>query len=377
MNVRVSCKTLFDVLQLAGLLLVAACATAPQDPQASRPVGNLIFPDPPEEPRFIYERSLYSDANVTAEQEGAKLREMLTGVNPQSGLGAMVKPYGIAVFQGRVFVSDPAARHVRVFDVPNQKAYIIGDDAGLGQLTKPMGLSVDRLGNLYVADATANAVVVFDKDGRFLRRIGGPKWLSRVVGVTVDPRGDRMYVTDVGGVRSQDHRVRVFNPVDGTHMFDIGGRGPGAGQLNFPYDVAVGKEGRLYVVDSGNFRVQIFDRDGKYLSSFGAAGKQYGSFARPKQIAADAEGNVYVVDAAFANFQIFNSAGQLLMFIGRPSETDGPARYVLPAGITVDEDGRVYVVDQWHKKVDIFRPARLTSGQGYLAIRTKAGTVKK
>jgi sugar lactone lactonase YvrE len=91
-----------------------------------------------------------------------------------------------------------------------------------------------------------------------------------------------------------------------------------------------------------------------------------GNFARPKEIAADRDGNVYVVDAAFGNFQIFNADGDLLMFIGERSETDGPAKYMLPSGIAVDGDGRVYFVDQWFRKIDVFRPYALPAGQGYV-----------
>jgi len=356
-------------------LTLAACAPLPEAPEKPADAAPLVFPGPPETPRFVYERSLYGSGNVVAEEENSKLRQLLTGEGPKAGEG-LGKPYAVAVFQGRVFVSDSVQRFVSVFDVPNGRFYRIGDD-GPGQLVKPHGLDVDRAGNLYVADSTAKAVVVFDKDGRFLRRIGGAKWFDRPASVTVDPKGDRMYVVDVGGVRSTEHRVRVFNPVDGRHLFDFGSRGSGPGEFNFPYDLAVGKDGRLYVVDTGNFRVQVFDHDGKYLKSFGRAGKQPGNFARPKEIAADADGNLYVVDAAFGNFQIFDPEGELLMFIGEHDERDGPAKYRLPSGIHVDEDGRVYFVDQWFKKIDVFRPVRLQPGQGYLAAKKKAGPVKK
>ena len=363
-------------LLASSALVIAACAPMPVAPE-SKPVDAvaLVFPPPPDEPRFVYERSLHGSTDVAAEDANVKLRQIFTGEATKSGEG-LGKPYAVAVFQGRVFVSDTVRRAVSVFDFPNQRFYRIGED-GPGQLAKPLGLDVDRAGNLYVADATAKAVVVFDKDGKFLRRIGSAKWFTRLASVTVDPKGDRMYVVDVGGVKSTDHRVRVFNPVDGAHLFDFGSRGSGPGELNFPYDVAVGKEGRLYVVDTGNFRIQIFDRDGKYLKSFGSVGKQLGSFARPKEIAADAEGNVYVIDSEQGNFQIFNADGELLMFIGQHDERGGPARYMLPTGIHVDEDGRVYVVDQFFRKVDVFRPARLKPEQGYLAAKNKPDTVKK
>ena len=129
------------------------------------------------------------------------------------------------------------------------------------------------------------------------------------------------------------------------------------------------------MVDGGNFRVLVFDRDGKFLKSFGTVGKQFGQFARPKEVATDPAGNVYVVDAAFGNFQIFNPEGELLLFVGERSERDGPGNYMLPSGIYVDEDGRVYMVDQWFRKVDVFRPVALAASQGHLQRARKSAAV--
>ena len=127
----------------------------------------------------------------------------------------------------------------------------------------------------------------------------------------------------------------------------------------FPLQAAVAPDGTLYVVDSGNFRVESFDPDGNFLSSFGSVGRFPGQFARPKGIAVDPAGNVYVVDTAFGNLQIFDRNGQLLMFLGERGEAGYPGKFMLPAGVDVDADGRVYMVDQFFRKVDVFRPANL------------------
>ena len=346
----------------AAALLLAACAAVTEAPVRRAPA--LVFPPPPDEPRFVYERTIHSSADVVTEQPGADLRRLVTG--EQRTGEALSKPYAIAVYRGKLYVSDTVARYVRVFDVPGGLYTKIGDDDGPGNLVKPVGLDVDAKGNLYVADITLRAIVVYGPDGTFLRRIGGEKWFQRLASVTVDPEGRRAYGVDTGGVSSEQHMVRVFDAVSGAHLMDIGKRGSGPGEFNLPRDVAIGKDGRLYVVDGGNFRVVVFDRDGKYLHAFGSVGKQYGQFARPKEVATDREGNVYVVDTAFGNFQIFNPDGELLLFVGDRAERDAPGKYMLPSGIAVDEDGRVYMVDQWFRKIDVFRPAGLKSDEGFL-----------
>jgi len=349
--------------------LLAACGSTPPPPEAkaARP---LLFPAPPEEPRFVYERSIRSSGDVVPDAQSGELRRLVTGEEARGE--PLAKPYAVAVHRGRVYVSDTVTRFVRLFDVPQGQQHRIGDDEGPGQLIKPIGLDVDAAGNLYVADIGAKAVVVYGPDRQFLRRIGGEKWFSRLSSVTVDPAGQRVYAVDLGGVSSEQHQVRVFDAVSGAHLMDLGKRGSGPGEFNLPRDLAIGLDGRLYVVDGGNFRVVVFDRAGRYLQSFGSVGKQYGQFARPKEVATDREGNVYVVDAAFGNFQIFNPDGELLMFIGDRSERDGPAKYMLPSGIAVDEDGRVYVVDQWFRKIDVYRPVALQAEAGHLVRRPLA-----
>ena len=361
-------------MRLRGFMLLtasiglAACAPLPEQAEDARPRGPIVFPAPPDEPRFAYERTIYSSADVVRDDRETTMRRLITG-EARRGEG-LAKPYAVAVHQGRIFLSDSVERFVKVFDVPQGRHFRIGVDDP-GRLAKPLGIDVDRIGTLYVADATQKAILVYDREGKFLRRIGSEKHFDRLSSVTVDPKGERLYVVDIGGVSSENHRVRVFDARAGTHLYDIGKRGKGPGEFNLPRDLAIGKDGQLYVVDGGNFRVQVFDANGKYLHSFGAVGKQLGNFARPKEIATDKEGNVYVVDTAFGNFQIFNADGDLLMFVGDRSEQDGPARYMLPSGIYVDEDGRVYMVDQWFRKVDVFRPYKLGPNEGWLG-RTAA-----
>jgi DNA-binding beta-propeller fold protein YncE len=350
-------------------VLMAACA-APPVAVSVAPMQELVFPAPPDEPRFVFERTVRTSADLMPVDQGGALRRLVTGEEVRGE--PLSKPYAIAVTRGRVYVSDTVSRHVHLFDVPRGEFHRIGGDGGAGQLIKPIGVDVDAAGHLYVADMGSQSIMVYGPDRRFLRRIGGSPWFSRLTSVTVDPGGTRVYAVDIGGVASDRHVVRVFDARSGAHLMDIGKRGSGPGEFNLPRDVAIGLDGRLYVVDGGNFRVVVFDRDGKHLFAFGSIGKQHGQFARPKEVAIDRDGNVYVVDTAFGNFQIFDADGALLMFVGDRSERDGPAKYMLPSGIAVDEDGRVYVVDQWFRKIDVYRPVGLRREAGSLAMRAQA-----
>lgn len=369
LNVRNATTKLCALAVVGATLTLSACAPVSKVSDLAVDDNRLTYPAPPDTPRFIFERTIRGSADVVPDQEESALKRALTGqARTTEPLG---KPYAIATYRGRIFVSDSTDHFIKVFDVPAGKYSKIGDEEGDGLLSKPLGIDIDSAGTLYVADAGAKAIYIFDKEGKFLRKIAGPKFFDRLSSVTADPNGERIYVVDIGGVKSEQHRVRVFDAHNGNHLFDIGKRGSGPGEFNLPRDVAIGKNGQLYVVDGGNFRVQIFDHDGKYLQSFGTIGKQLGNFARPKEAATDREGNVYVVDAAFGNFQIFNPDGELLMYIGERSEREGPGRYMLPSGINIDEDGRIYFVDQWFRKIDIFRPYSMKAEDGYLVHKPK------
>jgi DNA-binding beta-propeller fold protein YncE len=348
------------VLGMAALLLFTGCAEAPKTPV--RKVEIPVYPPPPETPRFYYERTIRSSADVVADDKDGALRRALTGEN-RAGEG-LDKPYGVAARGGRIYIGDTAGRNVAMFDLNTRKHKRIGVEEP-GALRMPLGVDLDAAGNLYVLDATLKKIFMYDGDGKYLRTLAQDiKW-SRPVGLTIDSARKRIYAVDAGGVDSIEHKVRVIDLDTGKALFDIGTRGDGPGELNLPRDVAIGADGLLYVVDGGNFRIQVFDKDGKFLKTFGGIGRRSGQFARPKEIAADSDGNLYIVDTAFANVQIFNPAGQLLLDVGGRGESDGPGKFMLPSGIAVDADGRIYMVDQFYRKLDVFRPARLPATARY------------
>lgn len=354
-------------LSLAALAIVTGCValddTGPAEPQA-----DIVYPPPPETARFIFERTILSSADVVTANRDTRWRQILTGEAATST--GFSKPFDVEVCQGRIYVSDTVRRSVLLFDVPAGTFSEIGLQEP-GALRKPLGMAVDSDCNLYVVDGTASRVVIYDQDGEYVNAVGGSQWFRRPSHVEVDPDGIRIYVVDTGGIDNDQHMVRVFETASGEHLFDIGERGDDPGNFNLARDIALGSGGRLYIVDGGNFRVQVFGIDGNYIGAFGSIGVSPGQFSRPKGIDTDPDGNVYVTDSAFGNFQIFDPEGQLLLFIGTRSETSDPGKYMLPAGIAVDEDGRVYMVDQFFRKLDIFRPADLAAGQGFLGARSQ------
>lgn len=348
------------------VVLLQACASSPE--QEAKELQPLYFPMPPDEARFVFERTVQSSSEIKSKDSTQELRAILTG---ESNTGkAMAKPFDVAVCQGIIFVSDTVRRSVLVFDIPGKHFFEIGRDKP-GTLRKPLGLDTDDDCNVYVADGTTRSILVFNQAGNYLQSLGGQKWFDRLTHVAVDDEGMRVYAVDTGGVGSENHHVRVFDVETGKHLGDIAKRGNNDGELNLPRDIELDGSGKVYVVDGGNFRVQVFNRDGDFVQQIGKLGRQYGSFARPKGIALDQQGNIYVTDAAHGNYQVFSPDGELLLFVGSRSEKFERASYMLPAGIDIDEDGRVYIIDQYFRKLDIYRPAGLKEDEGFLGAWVK------
>ena len=350
-------------IMLASIITLGGCTTAPELTSMPQSVKDtLVFPPPPDEPRYIYERTIRADIDVIPEGQDDALERMLTGgVKKGTAIG---KPYGLVVDRGRLFVGDTGRRSIMVFDIPEQKFFVFGEEDP-GQLAKPLGIDIDQNSNIYVLDGTKKVIQIYDRDGNYQRTIGNPGDINRPAGLGVNADGSRIYAVDIGGSTYETHRILVYDGTSGKLISEIGKRGDKPGEFNLPRDVAVAADGTLYVVDGGNFRVQKLTPDGKFISEYGSIGRLPGQFSRPKEIALDKDENAYVADTAFGNFQIFNSKGELLLPVGTRSAVPGPTHMMLPSGIAVDSDGRVYFADQFYQKVDVYRPIGLGPTEGF------------
>ena len=218
------------------------------------------------------------------------------------------------------------------------------------QLIRPYGLAVDSKGLIYAADQGVSAIFIFNPETKAVQLIGNGKQahFGAVSGLAIDDN-DRLFVTDVGL-----HRVDVFAP--GTHKLDTAF---GADVLANPSSIAIDTENRfLYVVDTQNDVVDVFDADTyKLLRKIGTPGKKHtltsaGNFALPMGVAVDHDGNVYVTDTFNNRVEIFDADGGFVSAFGKNG--DGPQDFERPKGIAVDCDGHIWVTDSAQDRVKVF-----------------------
>jgi len=205
----------------------------------------------------------------------------------------------------RLFVSDSKLHHILEFNAKHVQEAAFGAEV----LVRPGGLAIDRENRfLYVVDAGNDTVDVFDADSfKLLRQLGKPS--------------------------------RKHDQTD-------------PGTFSLPEAVAVDKDGNVYVTDTLNNRIEIFDADGEFISTFGKNGDGPADLERPKGIAIDGDGHIWVVDTAQNRVKVFNQQGRLLIYMG--GQGYYPGQFMGPWGIAIDQSNRVIVSETFPGRVQVF-----------------------
>ena len=330
--------------RLGALMIALALATAGCGPERAGSTRTpLVWPEPPEQPRITYLGAVSTETDM--EKRGSLLEgfgELLFGKKP---LGVLVAPYAVAVDStGAMYVADSGGAVVHAFDLKTRDYHQFSSLDKDVKLQRPVGLALygDRV---YVADSTLRQVCVFRRNGEFLFSFGQDRF-ERPAGVACRYSQGTVYVADAGR-----HTIEVFDR-NGEFLREMGSRGLGPGQFNFPTHLSIDFAGQLYVSDTLNYRIQVFGPDDRFLRTFGQQGDRPGNFAHPCGVASDSHGNIYVTDRQFENIQVFDSQGNILMALGQ--EGSAPGEFWLPAGVFVDSRNRIYVADSFNKRIQIF-----------------------
>ena len=150
--------------------------------------------------------------------------------------------------------------------------------------------------------------------------------------------------------------IRVWSIDDAERLTDdlvaIGSYGSDEGQYTWPVNIIRDADENLYVSDEALHRISSFDKDGEFLGCWGVEGDGEGQINGPAGIAFDADENMYVVDSLNHRVQKFTRNGEFIS--GWGSYGDGPGEFNMPWGVAVDEVGDVYVVDWRNDRVQKF-----------------------
>ena len=348
------------ILIIFSALLIISCASV--QTKESQKSYQKFWPKLPETPRYEYLMTIYSSDDFIEKTDTQKMREALVGKSQPAYI--FKRPIDIAVRNGMMYFIDSDKAVIYAFDFGRRRFYGFGYRFE-GKLASPVSVAIGKDGLVYVSDRGRNSVIVYDNFGLYHSTINMQQEAVQIAGIAIDDAGGFLYVVDRGGIDSKLHQLLKYT-LDGQLVKKIGTRGKEPLQFNLPLDVTVGSDGSVYVLDSGNFRVQKLTREGEFVESWGGAGDLLGHFGMPRSIAMDEEDNIYISDAQFGNVQIFNNKGKLLMSLGGLSQDDEPGAYSLITGITLDDRSHLYVLDQYLKKMEVFK--KMTEDDQKLAL---------
>ena len=274
------------------------------------------------------------------------------------GLGPQGRPFdgvlpGLAVDSGdRIYMARRKEPAILVYDREGRYINTWGEDI----LLSPHGIYVDRADNVWVTDVMLHTVMKFSTDGVLLAELGtrgapGAPYepFNKPTKAVTAPSGD-IFVSDGYG----QFRVHRFT-ADGQWITSWGSKGTGPGQFELPHSIAVDCEGRVLVCDRENNRIQIFDQDGNYLSQWD--GRRWPGIQWPNETFITADGTIYLSEAGYRvsvwkhyfnpeRSPIWSLRGDYELLARFGDYGDGPGQFATcPHAICVDSQGSIYVAE--------------------------------
>ena len=265
---------------------------------------------------------------------------------------AMTPPQIVSSIQDLPMPSILGANYINRLGRPGQ---------GAGQFVRPAGLALDHREMLYVADSGNNRIQVIDSEGNFVSEYGVRGWRTGEFDNPTDvainfQRTELLYVAD-----TDNHRIQYCNLVDRI-FYTMAGGGRGAAdeevdvdaqiEFDLPGGVSVGRNGEVYVVDTGNHRFVLFNQDGLRVLMQGSFGGARQQFRDPTDLVADPHGNIYIVDSGNHRIKKYDFSGNLVQIWG--TEGEGPGQFREPRHIDIDRWGYLYVTDRRNQRVQVF-----------------------
>jgi DNA-binding beta-propeller fold protein YncE len=231
---------------------------------------------------------------------------------------------------------------------PDGAVYTVDDGDHTVRKFTPDGEPLMMLGTPGVASDTGYDPKIKDPFDRLASiRHGGPPF-NRPTGVAIAPNGE-LYVCDGYG----NARVHRFSP-DGTFIQSWGEPGTKPGQFNLPHDIWVAPDGRVFVADRENDRIQIFTPTGQFLDQWTHVQRPTGLCIR--------DGLIYVSELWWVPGQrsfrlgktekdmpgrvsVLDMSGKVLAQFGHEGEKTAPGSFIAPHGICADSRGDLYVAE--------------------------------
>jgi DNA-binding beta-propeller fold protein YncE len=295
--------------------------------------------------------------------EGERDRNFLFSIYGFEG-DLLRRPSSVAVGPNEtIYVADTGKKRIVVFDRDGAFVTTYGTiGEGETDLWEPLGVAVAPDGRSFVVEKSKKKIVFFDAQRQPIKAVFVEEYpLSARVA------DDQLFITTESGV--------LISDLDGNLETGYIKRGKAPGEFDRPGAVAVGADGRLYVADSLNYRVQAIDIDGTPLWQYGQPLPEGATqnmtqdsgqlFGLPASITIDENGYLYVVDGLNSEIVVLDSEnGELIEKIGDVGHDDG--KFYYPDGID-HANGRLIIADKYNDRIEVFSVPTALGGADWQA----------
>ena len=263
--------------------------------------------------------------------------------------------------KGEIMVVEGGKQCVSIFSPDGTNLHSFGSPELMGKqiLSKPHGVAVQDDGTVLVTDSGKHCIAVFTVDGN-CNPVGeygsGKQQFKQPMGIAIHPITKHVYVTEY-----ESNRIQVLDH-DLSFIGTFGSRGRKRGEFIQPWDVSFDSDGFIYVADSGNHRIQVFEYrirnlpepKWNFIRTIGKKGTKEGQLMWPSSVFVDRQNQnlMYVTEDANCRVSVFTHFGKVLKSFGKKGQL--PGEFDLPHGVVVDGNGEIYISDHKNNRIQVF-----------------------
>jgi len=328
-------KKFLPFLLKAGLCIaLTACSTPMEKPPAID--AKRVWPAAPYQPTLKF-LGIFSSENNFAEGPCQDTR----GV----GFEKLKYPISSCLMGGdKVLVVERTPPDIKVIDFSQKKVSPLFEQER--PFLEPVDLAIDGNGNIYVADRKEQQVLVFSKKLKSVRKIGATLELKSLEKILLSEEAGILYLTD-----SHLNEGFAFD-LEGTLLFRFG-----AGLLKEPHGLAIHQNGNIYLADTGNAVIRIFNSKGEFQEDFPIGQQRFPSpLKKPWDLAFDSQGKLHIIDQGLDLFLTCKDDGEILFATGTSRLKDNHLLgFHGPADIQIDESGEIFIADRNNFRLSVWQ----------------------
>jgi hypothetical protein len=297
---------------------------------------DLSWPPPPDQSRIMFVDAI--DCSTLNRQSGlwSRIKKLIAG---SEKIDKLSLPFDLVKIDNSLFLICQNIPYLIKIDL-NEKSFKFYNDKE-NPFSYPISLCRGGSGTLFITDSENSTVYKYENE-KVKAFIKGN--LIRPTGITANEKDKNIFIVDTG-----EHSIKIFN-FNGEYIREIGKRGAEKDEFNYPTFISMDNNEMLLINDSMNYKIKTVDNLGNLIESFGIEGDGLGAFSRPKVIAVDSDNNIYVVDNLLDRIQVFDNFGNLLVVIGSRGYDRG--QFWSPAGLDILND-TLWIADTFNNRIQV------------------------